>query len=280
MEVSMLAFALAVALRQESLVDLPRLRRDARSRLEEAHRRLDLGDYAKAVDLHQEGRRLEAKVRAVLDGRLGPILAGLDDESYEARERASEALVALGPCVRPRIDGLLRDELSAEVRARLRAAAERLREVEEDVDGRLRQWAEQARASTEYESDRWSARQAVGRPDSAAGADQATAWASKDADAPQEWLELDYTLQVRPRTIRVHETYNPGALVKVEGRDADGTWRVLWDGGASARDGAWLAVDVGPGAGATRSIRLTLDSGAVGGWNEIDAVELIGDPVF
>ena len=269
----MLAFALAVALQVD---DLPRLRRDARARLEEAHRLLDRGAYEEAVDAHREGRRLEARAREILDAAMTAILERLDDEDWSERERASARLLALGPAARTRIDGLLRGTLPAEARGRLMDALERLRGVEEDVDGRLRQWAERAGASSEYESERWSARQATGRPDSAAGSDQATAWASKEADGGPEWLELGYAVEVRPRKLRIHETYNPGALAKVEARDVDGAWRVLWSGGGSARDGAWLTVEVeGP---ATRTIRLTLDSGATAGWNEIDAVELIGEP--
>lgn len=269
----MLAFALAVALQID---DLPRLRRDARVRLEEAHRLLDAGSYEKAVDTHREGRRLEARVQALLDAAMAEILPALDDDEWDVRERASARLLALGPAVRPRIDALLRGDASAEVRSRLVSAAERLRDVEEDADGRLHQWAERARASTEYENERWSARQATGRPDTTAGSDQATAWASKDADAAEEWLELGYVIAVRPRQVRIHETYNPGAVVKVETQDVDGAWHVAWSRGPAARDGAWMTVDVE--APPARAIRLTLDSGGTAGWNEIDAVELIGDP--
>ncbi len=262
----------------QDVVEIPRLRREARLLIEESHRLLDRSDYAKAVDVHAQGRRLEERARAALDRALAEILPALDEEDFEARERASNRLAALGPCMRSRIDALLRGGLSAEVRSRLQDVVARLAAVEEDADGRLRQWAASATASTEYESERWSARQATGRPDSAAGADQATAWASKDADGTEEWLELGYGLELRPRRVRIHETYNPGAVAKVEGRGADGAWRVLWRGGSSSREGAWLTLELDPAAPPVRTLRLTLDSAAVAGWNEIDAVELIGDP--
>jgi hypothetical protein len=275
----MLSLTLALALQGDTAADIPRLRREARALLEESHRLLDRGEYEKAVDVHRVGRSLEIRARETLDRAVAVILPGLDDDEFEAREAASNRLMALGPAVLPKIDGLLRGPLSAEVHARLGDLAGRLKGVEEDPEGRLHQWAEGAAASSEYESDRWSAEQAKGRPDTPAGGDRPTAWASMEADGPEEWLELRYALEIRPVRIRVHETYNPGAVVKAEARAADGSWKVLWRGAAAAREGeAWLTIDVPPGAFATRSIRLTLDSAAVSGWNEIDAVELIGEP--
>lgn len=263
----------------QDAVDLPRLRREGRDLVLEAHRLLDLGEYEKAVDAHRRGRELESRARQALEGAVASVLPALDDELFEARERASNRLTALGPSVLPKIDALLRGELSAETRARLQDVARRLKGVEEDAEGRLHQWAEGAAASSEYEADRWSARQATGRPDTEEGGDRPTAWASKDADGGQEWLELRYALELRPSRIRVHETYNPGAVVKAEALAADGTWTALWAGKAAPREGqGWLTIEVRPGAAPTRTIRLTIDSAAVAGWNEIDAVELIGDP--
>jgi hypothetical protein len=268
-----------LALSPQEAVDIPRLRREGRELLREAHRLLDLGEYEKAVDAHRRGRELESRARLALDGVVASVLPALDDELFEVRERASNRLTALGPSVLPKIDALLRGGLSAETRARLQDVAGRLKGVEEDADGRLRQWAEGAAASSEYEADRWSARQAAGRPDTPEGGDRPTAWASREADGGEEWLELRYALELRPSRIRVHETYNPGAVTKAEARAADGSWTTLWTGKAAAREGAaWFTIEIPPGSAPTRTIRLTIDSAAVSGWNEIDAVELIGDP--
>ena len=271
-----MSFALLFIL--QDALDLPRARREARELLQDAHRLLDLGQYEKAVDAHRRGRDLERRARQALESAVAKALPGLDDDLYETRERASRALLALGPAALPAFDALLRCELTAETRARLQDVVRRLKEVEEDADGRLRLWAEGARASSEYEAERWSAGQAAGRPDTPPGGDRPTAWASKEADAGEEWLELRFGLELRPSKIRVHETYNPGALVKAEALAADGTWTTLWKGKAAAREGdPWRTLEIAPGAPATRTIRLTLDSGAVPGWNEIDAVELIGE---
>ncbi|HEX7900973.1 MAG TPA: hypothetical protein VF950_24655 [Planctomycetota bacterium] len=275
----MVALALALALQVDAAAELLRLRRDARDLLAESHRLLDRGDYEKAVDAHRRGRGFEARARETLDRAVAGLLPGLDDDRFEAREAASSRLLTLGPALLPKIDALLRGDVSAEVRARLQDVARRVKGVEEDADGRFRQWAEGASASSEYEADRWSAAQATGRPDTPEGGDRQTAWASKDADGGEEWLELRYALEVRPVKIRVHETYNPGAVVKAEAWTSGGTWQVLWRGAAAVREGeGWFTIDVPPGAPATRAIRLTIDSAAVSGWNEIDAVELIGEP--
>lgn len=269
---------LACVLALQGSADLPRLRRDGRAALQEAHRLLDLGQYEAAVDAHRRGRELERRARLSLEAALASALPGLDDDLFEARERASKAVLLLGPAALPLIDALLRGELTAETRARLQDVVRRLKDVEEDADGRLRLWAESATASSEYEAERWSAAQVAGKPDSPAGGDRPTAWASKEADGGEEWLELSFALELRPSKIRVHETYNPGAIVKVEARGANGAWTTLWTGRAAAREGdAWMSIDVPAGAPATRTIRLTLDSAAVAGWNEIDAVELAGE---
>lgn len=273
----MLALVLIAALQDNPA----EFRREARALLEASHRLLDAGDYERAVDAHRRGRLFEARARETLDLRLTAVLPLLDDEDYRVREDASARLLALGPVVRPRIDALLLGSLSAEVRCRLQDVAVRLAAVAEDVDGRLRQWAVEATASSEYEAERWSAKQAAGAPDSAEGSDQATAWASKQADGAEEWLELRYAMEVRPLKIRIHETYNPGAVVRIEAVDAAGARRPLWAGTAAAREGGgWMSIELPPGGPATRALRLTLDSGAVAGWNEIDAVELIGESAF
>src|SRR5262245_64854552 len=56
----------------------------------------------------------------------------------------------------------------------------------------VRQWAVKASASTEYSNPRWAASQATGAPNTESSGDHDTAWASREEDAGEEWLELDY----------------------------------------------------------------------------------------
>src|SRR5687767_15942744 len=127
----MLALALALALQDDAVADIPRLRREARELLSEAHRLLDRAEYEKAVDAHRRGRALEIRARETLDRAVAVLLPALDDDRFEAREGASNRLMSLGPAVLTKVDALLRGDLSAETRARLQDVARRLKGVEE-----------------------------------------------------------------------------------------------------------------------------------------------------
>jgi hypothetical protein len=140
----------------------------------------------------------------------------------------------------------------------------------------LRQWASEARASSEYSNPDWAARQACGEPDTMQGGDIVTAWASKEQDGGDEWLELGYKRAVRVTQVRVRETYNPGAVSRIEAQDSRGRWIVVWQGKDTTKEApGWLDVKIQKRV-LTRKIRITIDSRSVPGWNEIDAVELIG----
>jgi hypothetical protein len=263
---------------REARVEADRLRKAA-------HEALDRGEYDAAATHHRASRGLEGKIadfRKREGGTVRTIAEGLfprlDDDAVEVREKAERQLVKLGPAAVPVLEEALKGR-SAEATYRIRTVLERLRRMEIDIDGHLRQWASTATASSEYTNTDWSAMQATGKPDTLAAGDARTAWASFEADGGEEWLELGYENAVIPGRVRVHETYNPGAVVKIEARDEKGEWRILWQGRDPIREGmGWLEVDV-TAAFATRAIRLTLDSANVPGWNEIDAVELVGDPV-
>ncbi len=143
------------------------------------------------------------------------------------------------------------------------------------------QWASEAEASSQYGEDGYSALQATGEPNTPAAGDFDTAWASEAAEAGEQTLDLTYENSVVPSAINIHETYNPGSIIAVEAYDSDAEeWVALWEGEAAATEetirvfSPELAV---PGF-ATNAIRLVLDTDAVEGWNEIDAVELLGRP--
>lgn len=248
-----------------------------------AHEELDRAAYDRAVESHRRAAALE--VERIALGKAGAeqvekiasgLLKELDHDGVEARDRASRQLLLLGPGAIAVLERLLPGP-SAEVQYRLTDAIAKLKRLEVDAEGRVHQWASTAGASSEYTNTGWSAMQAAGKPDTLAAGDARSAWASMSADGGEEWLELGYEHRVRPTRVRVHETYNPGAVVRIEGRDEEGAWRILWEGKDPVREGlGWLDVPVAAGF-ATRAIRIMLDSAGVAGWNEIDAVELIGE---
>jgi hypothetical protein len=129
----------------------------------------------------------------------------------------------------------------------------------------------------------WGPEQAVGPPDSG-DSDQQTAWASETPDGQEEWLLLEFDEAVAAKTVRIHENYNPGAVIKITAYDAEGKGMTAWSkekqgevdeepptatSDARPRD-VPLAVDF-----AIKRLKLHIDSPAAAGWNEIDAVGLV-----
>ncbi|MBI4563471.1 MAG: hypothetical protein HY716_02095 [Planctomycetes bacterium] len=142
----------------------------------------------------------------------------------------------------------------------------------------VRQWAFSAKASSEYSPDGWSAQQTCGPPNTEQAGDRQTAWTTKQQNDGEEWIELTYSLAVIPVGVRIHETCGPGAVIRVEAINAGGAWQVLWQGSdpTKGQQIAWFGVPFDPPQFSTRSIKITLDTRLVQGWNQIDAVELVG----
>jgi hypothetical protein len=120
----------------------------------------------------------------------------------------------------------------------------------------------------------WSTSQATGPPNTTGSGDIRTAWASATPDDSKEWLELEYDESVVPTAILVHETYNPGALVKVTHVSYWGNETTLWEGTDPTSVNAGAGVSRIPISASfkTGRIKLYIDSPAVPGYNEIDAV--------
>jgi hypothetical protein len=122
----------------------------------------------------------------------------------------------------------------------------------------------------------WSVHQVTGPPNTSGPGDISTAWASATQDDQEEWLQLEYEESVIPTAILVHETYNPGAVFKVTHVPRWGLEKVLWEGTDPTPAGAGGGVSRLPVTSGIRTsrIKVYLNSSAVPGWNEIDAVGL------
>ncbi len=120
----------------------------------------------------------------------------------------------------------------------------------------------------------WGTDQVLGPPNTTGPGDISTAWASAMPDNAQEWLVLEYGVSVVPTAILVHETYNPGALLKVTHYPKIGQEQILWTGIDPTPIGAGAGISRLPITAniKTNRIKLYIDSVAVSGWNEIDAV--------
>ena len=124
----------------------------------------------------------------------------------------------------------------------------------------------------------WSPRQATGPPDTPTPGDRVTAWASAYPDVAGDWLELSYPNAVVPRSVKVYESYNPGAVCRVTAFKADGTEINAWQGTDPTPTTAPSGTSDIPVSVpfATNRIRIYLASEKVPGWNEIDAAGLVG----
>jgi hypothetical protein len=248
--------------------------------LRAAHQALDEGRYEQAVELAKRARLLDqelgkirSETRACLRKLIAELVAKLDDDDFEVREAASGKLRALGPAAVPGLVRIRATRTSPESRYRI---DELLQGVSVDASGRIHQWAGDAAASSEYSPTDWSAKQVTGPPDSLQGGDARTAWAPKEADAGPEWLHLKYLVPVRISKLRIFENYTPGGVVAVDVVGLDGVRRRAWEG-EDPGGAAPVCFEVDLKGAVGREVVIVLDTKKNSGWEEIDAVELIGD---
>lgn len=153
--------------------------------------------------------------------------------------------------------------------------------IKEDPNG---QWATTATASSTFADaqDRFpfSALQVTGPPDVEKYGDDSKAWASKRADEVIEWIQVGFEKPVHATGVRIRQTYAPGAIIKIELLDEKGEAHTVFDGIDDAALPAWTIVWFERTFPKTefrvKGARITLASSAVRGWNEIDAIQLIG----
>jgi tetratricopeptide (TPR) repeat protein len=123
----------------------------------------------------------------------------------------------------------------------------------------------------------WSPLQATGEPDSFSGEDEQTAWAPMQPNAGDEWLEVDFDPPLPAHTVHIHESHTAGATVEVVLIDASGAEVGRIPVPDIPREAPAVVQVSFPSPGTpVRTVRVVLDTRRVVGWNEIDAVELIG----
>ena len=168
---------------------------------------------------------------------------------------------------------------AAEAAAKAAAAewAMKQDEIKNDPNG---EWAISATASSTYNDakgmESYSANQATGAPNVAKYADDGMAWTSKTADGGIEWLDLKYPKPVHASEVRVRESCGSGAVIKVEIFDEQGAAHVVWQGNDPTKELNYLMVNVPKTTYKTDRVKVTLATNVVEGWNEIDAVQLVG----
>ncbi|MBI4861207.1 MAG: zf-HC2 domain-containing protein, partial [Candidatus Riflebacteria bacterium] len=128
-----------------------------------------------------------------------------------------------------------------------------------------------------YRFPSWSPMQATDAPDTRIAGDLSSAWAPLEQEKGLEWLELDYAPALVANQVRIRETYNPGAVTGVVLFDEQGN--VLADipvKDTSKQAPTFLDVGFPVTPRPVARVKVVLDTSLVPGWNEIDAVELVG----
>jgi hypothetical protein len=143
----------------------------------------------------------------------------------------------------------------------------------------IRQWAVTAKASSEYGDSTWNAKQATGAPNVNECGDNGLAWASKSPSG-LDWIELTYATPVIPTAINIYQSYNPSQVVEVDLIATDGTTYMAWQGSAkqisTCPDLMTITFDEKQEMLVEKVVVIVDQSMLSLGWNEIDAVELVG----
>ncbi len=148
----------------------------------------------------------------------------------------------------------------------------------DQFEGAVRQWVSSAvNASSQGGTKQWSADQVVGQPDSTTPGRDGKGWAPQRPDDGAEWIVVQYKLSVFPLKVRICESLEPGFVVRVDGFDSANKIYTLWQGEDPTRAGTeFFEIDSARTTKPINRLRITIDSAKVRGWNEIDAVELVG----
>lgn len=200
-----------------------------------------------------------------------------DTEPQGKPAATNSAPATAAPAATPAAPGTA--DTNAETTAKLAGAAWALKqdEIKNDPHG---QWAVQASASSTYNdakgTDSWSANQMTGPPNVDKYGDDGHAWAPKTPDSGIEWVDLKYPKPVYATELRVRESCGSGALIKAEIFDEQGTAHTVWAGNDPTTDLNYLVVKFPKTTFKTDRVKLTLATNVVPGWNEIDAVQLVG----
>jgi hypothetical protein len=121
--------------------------------------------------------------------------------------------------------------------------------------------------------DAYQAVQATGSPNvTPPGSDSPRAWCPASENRGIEWLELTYEKPVSAAKVEIRASFNPGAILRVLIGGRSGPLQEL-----PMVPGPPLAVQalpISPPLEISR-VKLELDTAAVPGWNQIDAVALL-----
>lgn len=200
--------------------------------------------------------------------------------SAQSSSEAAAPAAAASAQTAPAETSAATDEKAAAIQAALAEDA-----IASDPRG---QWAVSATASSTYSGDKsptaktsYAPHAATGAPDVDRYGDNGNSWATETSDKGIEWLEVTFAKPVQATEIRIRQSYSPGAIIKVELIAEGGAKNTIWQGLDDQKypqdQIAWFNRAFEKTPYKVTGARITLATNAVTGWNEIDAVQLLGD---
>ena len=147
----------------------------------------------------------------------------------------------------------------------------------------IRQYASKVIAfSSQYSATTWSAAQTLGKENVYPNhGDFNKAWASLKADDKREFLVLGLDTPQTAKTIEIYETYNPGAIDSIFVRKLDsGEWIKVYSKPFRddlPKEARVFSIFLNEATYLVDAVRIAINSPAVAGWNEIDAVAITGE---
>ena len=162
-------------------------------------------------------------------------------------------------------------------------AEERIADLERVANGHadlieelMRKFDDMEFARQKSRAPGWNVLQAIGPPDTMSDGDQPTAWAPAQPDGGEEWLVAEFAQPVEVAQVVVRETCGPGCITKITSVTDAGVEVVLWQGEPPKNASPSNTVFAVLAGTTTARIKVHLDTKRVPGWNEIDAVQLVG----
>jgi hypothetical protein len=145
----------------------------------------------------------------------------------------------------------------------------------------IAQWASSAKATSQYSSPLWAARQATHAPNTDGCGDRPTAWASK-SEKGIDTLTVSFKIAVVPQLVKVYQTYNPGQVTKVQIVDVKGKTTNVYKAAPVAVVPPFtcpvvLEIPITGIKAKVKTVKITVDQSVLGIFqDEIDAVQLVG----
>ena len=135
--------------------------------------------------------------------------------------------------------------------------------------------------SSQFSPGAWSAAQALGAPDTFAYGDIGTAWAPLPRNGSLEYITVGFATPLYADGFTVRETYGNGFVYQVDALDANNVLHTIWSGTDPSLPGTPVDFSVNFARTTYHVIGLKVYTDTnhdLNAWEEIDAIQLRGDP--